>query len=64
MRGTFADSADNIEEWKKRAERLRALAKITHQPAARNELLALAKQWDGMAARVGLYARRRLELTG
>lgn len=49
MRGTFADSADNIE-WKRRAKRLRSLAKITHQPAVRNELLALAKQWASMPA--------------
>lgn len=43
------EHADNIGQWRKRAERLRALAKITHRPADRAELTELAKQWEVLA---------------
>lgn len=58
------EHADNINEWRKRAERLRALAKITHRPAERAELTGLAEQWDDLAARAERQLRRQPGLAG
>lgn len=52
------DNTHNISAWRKRADRLRALARATGDERQRLELLELAGQWDGMAARAELYARR------
>ena len=64
MRGSLKDSTANLDDWRKRAERLRALARVTRNHQARTELLDLAKQWDGMVAQANLHARRRLALAG
>jgi len=58
------EHADNINEWRKRAERLRALAKITHRSAERAELTGLADQWDDLAAQAERKLRGRSRLTG
>ena len=50
------EHVDNISQWRKRAERLRALAKITHRSAERAELTGLADQWEALAA----HAERKL----
>ena len=64
MRGQRSELADQVGEWRKRAERLRAVAKATHRPQAQADLLDLAKQWEGMAARVEASLRRKLAPAG
>lgn len=54
------EHADQAGQWRKRAERLRALAKITHRRAERVELTELAKQWEVLAAQAEQHLRRRL----
>jgi hypothetical protein len=61
MRGSLHESSVNLEAWKKRAERLRALAKVTRDERQRAELLDLARQWDGMVAQAALHRRRQME---
>jgi hypothetical protein len=53
------ENADMAPEWRRRAERLRSLAKVTRQPALQADLLAQAQQWDGLA-RMAEGARRKL----
>lgn len=54
------EHADQAGQWRKRAERLRALAKITHRRAERVELTELAKQWEVLAAQAEQHLRNRL----
>jgi hypothetical protein len=49
MPARFSEKPEQAGEWRRRAERLRALAQTTNEPAARAELLDLAKQWEGLA---------------
>jgi hypothetical protein len=56
------EHADNLSHWRKRAARLRALAKITHRRADRDELNELAKQWEGLAAQAERKLRQKLTL--
>lgn len=57
------EHAENVSQWRKRAERLRALAKITHRRADRDELTELAKQWEGLATQAERRLRQRLSLS-
>jgi hypothetical protein len=56
--------ADQVDEWRKRAQRLRAVARVTHRPQAQADLVDLAKQWEGMAARAEAALRRKLAPLG
>jgi hypothetical protein len=58
MRRPLHENVDMAPEWRRRAERLRLLAKVTRQPALQADLVAQAQQWDGLA-RVAEGARRR-----
>jgi len=51
------ENPHKASEWRKRAERLRALAKTTRNERQRDELLELAGQWENMAAQADMYAR-------
>ncbi len=64
MRGPRSELADQVGEWRKRAQRLRAVAKVTPRRQAQADLLDLAKQWEGMAARVESSLRRKLAPAG
>ena len=52
--------AELVVHWRKRAEKLRSLARITTDPRSREELADLASQWDGMAAHAEMLLKRRL----
>lgn len=54
------EHADKVPEWRRRAQKLRALAKITHRTTERAELTELAEQWEGLAARAEQRLRQRL----
>lgn len=54
------EHVDNVSQWRKRAERLRALARITHHPGERAELTGLADQWEALARQAERQLRRRL----
>lgn len=60
MRTLTMEMADHVGEWRKRAERLRALAKVTHRRQAHADLIDLARQWEGLAARAEADLRRKL----
>jgi hypothetical protein len=60
MRAPKFEMAEHADEWRKRAQRLRALARITHRHQAQAELMDLAKQWEGMAAKAESALRRKL----
>jgi hypothetical protein len=64
MRGPKFEMAEHVNEWRKRAQRLRALARITHRRQAQAELMDLAKQWEGMAAKAESALRRKLVPAG
>lgn len=54
------EHAEQAGQWRKRAERLRALAKITHRHEERVELTELARQWEILAAKAEKRLRDRL----
>lgn len=54
------EHADQAGQWRKRAERLRALAKITHRREERVELIELARQWEILATQAEKQLRDRL----
>jgi len=56
------DDAEMVALWKKRAEKLRSLARATVDERARLELVELASQWDGLARQSELMLRRKLGL--
>jgi len=59
MRGPLPRNSLSIDGWRKRASRLRALAKVTRDAKERAELLALAKHWDGIISRAAGHERGR-----
>jgi hypothetical protein len=52
------EADERVEDYRDRAATLRSLARQTRSPDTRRELLALAEQFEKLAARVAAWERQ------